>query len=464
VIEEPVEASASKAATHQAVVVGGRERTLHLSESFYRQQSEAESLRLLQARRLVLVLDIDHTLLHATPLSYVSESISSISSLGVPAASAATENQPNSLKYKTRVSASSTAMQEVDPRLQLLMASMHDTYGFTIMDEREVNYIRLRPGVRQFLEKVAPYFDIYIHTKGVREYAEKIMAVLDPDRRLFKSALCRDDVSLDHKSLSHLLPCPSAQVLIVDDTVGVWVPPRGDTSATADIHEHVVWVPRCNFLSKNQFEFSRFCVDVLFRSLPDEYWSFFKSAMVSTEIDPPAMPEADLEPVVATAETASISDASSVTMPSRGRFRIPKRAAPVDPPASSAVVAGSFNSPQAVQTALQSRVPAVSMRRIKQIGGLMDAAEVADNVLHSVSEVLLAAHRLFFDNVDADLLTHPRRTECLPNTRYLLDSMRRSVLSGCVGLFSGVVPRDVDARRVHEYQVSQQLGLSVTGT
>jgi hypothetical protein len=40
---------------------------------------------------------------------------------------------------------------------------------------------------RAFLEACAPHFDIYIHTKGVREYAENVMRVLDPMKTgLFK--------------------------------------------------------------------------------------------------------------------------------------------------------------------------------------------------------------------------------------------------------------------------------------
>ena len=45
----------------------------------------------------------------------------------------------------------------------------------------------LPPGARAFLEACAPHFDIYIHTKGVREYAENVMRVLDPRKTgLFK--------------------------------------------------------------------------------------------------------------------------------------------------------------------------------------------------------------------------------------------------------------------------------------
>jgi hypothetical protein len=39
---------------------------------------------------------------------------------------------------------------------------------------------RPAPLSRAFLEACAPHFDIYIHTKGVREYAENVMRVLDP--------------------------------------------------------------------------------------------------------------------------------------------------------------------------------------------------------------------------------------------------------------------------------------------
>ncbi len=48
--------------------------------------------------------------------------------------------------------------------------------------------------MREFLQQVSPYFEVYIYTMGTRQYAEKIMNILDPQRTLFRKALCRDDI------------------------------------------------------------------------------------------------------------------------------------------------------------------------------------------------------------------------------------------------------------------------------
>lgn len=50
----------------------------------------------------------------------------------------------------------------------------------------QVYYVKLRPGLRRFLREVSEYCDLAIHTNATREYADVIVAILDPDRSLFR--------------------------------------------------------------------------------------------------------------------------------------------------------------------------------------------------------------------------------------------------------------------------------------
>lgn len=100
--------------------------------------------------RLKLVLDLDNTLLHAiarTKIGNVDIKLNHFLD---------SEGQPEMYKF-------------VLPQL------LSQTY-----------YIKLRPGLRRFLREVSEYCDLAIHTNATREYADVIIAILDPDHTLFR--------------------------------------------------------------------------------------------------------------------------------------------------------------------------------------------------------------------------------------------------------------------------------------
>lgn len=46
-------------------------------------------------------------------------------------------------------------------------------------------WTKLRPGLRDFLQRASQHFELHICTMGDRDYAQQIAALLDPTRRLF---------------------------------------------------------------------------------------------------------------------------------------------------------------------------------------------------------------------------------------------------------------------------------------
>ncbi|KAF6003858.1 RNA polymerase II [Cyanidiococcus yangmingshanensis] len=90
-----------------------------------------------------------------------------------------------------------------------------------------VYYIKLRPGLRQFLRNVASRFELHIYTMGSRPYADAIASIIDPDKRLFQGRITsRDDFEdgrLNQKNLKHVFPCDDSMVLVVDDREDVWI-------------------------------------------------------------------------------------------------------------------------------------------------------------------------------------------------------------------------------------------------
>lgn len=144
------------------------------------------------SRKLQLVLDLDHTLLHAT--------------------------------------ASMSAR----------LLSGPDAFSFTLEESRGrlvPYFVKLRPGLRDFLVRCSSLFQLCVDTQGTRAYARKIVSHIDPDGSFFGNrVVSRSDVDPEvvrseveegkgqRKRLEwmHLNPKDSSMVLIVDDKPGVW--------------------------------------------------------------------------------------------------------------------------------------------------------------------------------------------------------------------------------------------------
>lgn len=85
-------------------------------------------------------------------------------------------------------------------------------------------YIKLRPGLENFLERMSNLYEMHIYTMGTRGYAQKIADIIDHEGRYFGDRiLSRDESgSLVAKSLQRLFPVDTKMVLIIDDRGDVW--------------------------------------------------------------------------------------------------------------------------------------------------------------------------------------------------------------------------------------------------
>jgi len=184
----------------QAVVLGGAHKTIHLSAAALRESSLRNSLALLRSRRLMCVLDLDHTLLHASS----------------------------------------------DARVAPFVGREEDLFAFELpagpaphqSGLMKTHFVKLRPGLGVFLSTLADLFDLHVYTMGVRAYADAVVAVMDPSHRIIKHrVVSRDETgavdpalqaagapqaSAVAKSLSRMHPCDAGLVCIVDDRVDVW--------------------------------------------------------------------------------------------------------------------------------------------------------------------------------------------------------------------------------------------------
>ncbi|KAM8781207.1 RNA polymerase II subunit A C-terminal domain phosphatase isoform 2-T2 [Rhynchonycteris naso] len=87
-------------------------------------------------------------------------------------------------------------------------------------------HTRLRPHCRAFLEKVARLYELHVFTFGSRLYAHTIAGFLDPEKKLFSHRILSRDECIDPFSktgnLRNLFPCGDSMVCIIDDREDVW--------------------------------------------------------------------------------------------------------------------------------------------------------------------------------------------------------------------------------------------------
>ncbi|KAE8598149.1 hypothetical protein XENTR_v10016738 [Xenopus tropicalis] len=87
-------------------------------------------------------------------------------------------------------------------------------------------HTRLRPHCKEFLEKIAKLFELHVFTFGSRLYAHTIAGFLDPEKKLFSHRILSRDECIDPYSktgnLRNLFPCGDSMVCIIDDREDVW--------------------------------------------------------------------------------------------------------------------------------------------------------------------------------------------------------------------------------------------------
>lgn len=169
----------------------------HDSDKLLISQEEANDIdqeskrRLLAARKLSLVVDLDQTIIHAAVDPTIGE----------------WQKDPDNPNYE----------------------ALKDVRAFQLLDDAGSKqecwyYIKLRPGLEEFLESIAEKYELHVYTMGTRQYATKIAEIVDPNHKYFGDRiLSRDESGSMHaKNLTRLFPVDTRMVVIIDDRADVW--------------------------------------------------------------------------------------------------------------------------------------------------------------------------------------------------------------------------------------------------
>lgn len=161
--------------------------------------------RLLEERKLILVVDLDQTVIHAAVDPTIGEWMKDPSN---PNYEAVKDVQSFSLEEKLLPHPSNAASLKYN-------SNVTTTCWY---------YVKVRPGLKKFLEAMSDMYEMHVYTMATKSYARAIAKIIDPEAKYFGDRiLSRDESgSLVQKSLKRLFPVSTSMVAIIDDRGDVW--------------------------------------------------------------------------------------------------------------------------------------------------------------------------------------------------------------------------------------------------
>ena len=410
---------------------------LTVSEEEATRAEEEVKRRLLTSKRLSLVVDLDQTIIHATVDPTVAE----------------WQKDPDNPNF----------------------AALEDVRAFQLVDDGPGGrgtwyYIKLRPGLKDFLDEVSKLYELHIYTMGTRAYAQHIAEIVDPDRKIFGDRiLSRDESgSLVAKNLQRLFPVDTNMVVVIDD--------RGD-----------VWNWNPNLIKVTQFSF--------FIGIGDINSSFLPKRQPKIKSAPqPLTPESETPKEGSESNSPAPKPDTTPQTPPEEQKPIDQSGTPNEQasPLEQLVKMGGGDSPATLQeqTAKQDEALTAQLeeRPLEQMQKKLDAVEQPgsesekprhhllndnDNELYYLERSLRKVHTEFFNAYASTMADakggrlaelrggssankRPQASANLdlaliPDIKTIMPAVKMKVLAGVYIVFSGVIPLNID---VHSAEIS----------
>jgi RNA polymerase II subunit A-like phosphatase len=162
-------------------------RTVLISKSETERADEEAKRRLLESRKLTLVVDLDQTVIQCCIEETVGE----------------WKNDPSNPNYE----------------------ALKDVATFRLPRDDKTYYVKPRPGLKEFLAEVSKLYEMHVYTMASRDYARLVTDLIDPTGTIFGTrVLSRDENGAAgmKKALKRLFPVDTSMVVIIDDRGDVW--------------------------------------------------------------------------------------------------------------------------------------------------------------------------------------------------------------------------------------------------
>lgn len=160
--------------------------TVLISQDETVRADEEAKRRLLDQRKLTLVVDLDQTVIQCCVEETVGE----------------WKNDPSNPNYD----------------------ALKDVASFRLPHDSKTYYLKFRPGLKAFLEEMSKLYEMHVYTMASRDYAQIVTNLIDPERTIFGTrVLSRDENGPEmRKALKRLFPVDTSMVVIIDDRGDVW--------------------------------------------------------------------------------------------------------------------------------------------------------------------------------------------------------------------------------------------------
>lgn len=406
--------------------------SLLVSEAEASKSDEEAKRRLLSARKLILVVDLDQTIIQATV-------------------------EPTIADWQR---------DSTNPNHQALS----DVKGFILAGDDHTYYIKPRPGLQAFLRAAHECYEMHIYTAARRNYAREVARLVDPDGTYFADRiLSRDESgSATFKNLKRLFPVDTNMVVIIDD--------RGD-----------VWQWSENLIRVRPFDFFVGVGDINSSFLPKQPTIDAGTVPITqAEIDKAQEPEPakiDGQEIINKDTRQHTSDASLI-----------EQLASISDDEDSGAFEKSTQEQDATLTAQATDKPLLQQQNLLDAADessvAADEATKPDQIdlespqrhslLHNNDDELVylqqnleTVHRSFFDTYEksaasvkgsrvAELRPSSDHSDALPDVAKLMSKIKINVLAGLHLVFSGVVPLGTDLHCFWLVEWAISFGATVT--
>ncbi|KAK6952585.1 hypothetical protein Daesc_004875 [Daldinia eschscholtzii] len=361
--------------------------------------------RLLQDRKLSLVVDLDQTIIHACIDPTVGE----------------WQRDPSNPNYEAVKDVRSFQLDD-GPR----GAASGCWY-----------YIKMRPGLAEFLERISQLFELHVYTMGTRAYALNIAKIVDPTQKLFGNRIISRDEndSITAKSLQRLFPVSTNMVVVIDDRADVW--PRN----------------RSNLIKVTPYDFFTGIGDINSSFLPKR-----PNVNGSNTTDPLPDHERSLangndENAILQLQAEEQERTLEKQLKDRPLLHLQEELDKVDEEAERKSVENG-DSPE---PALNGESESPSHQRHKLLRD-------DDKELKYLEQHLTNLHHSFYEQYDARCAN--RRPgdivpDIIPDVGSTLNFLKSQILKGTKLVLSGLVPLDVDVRRSEIGMQAESFGAEI---